>query len=134
MGLRKPPRPVQAVLAGTHWNHCNREMPADSTTADLQKRYVIDDASRVAAFVRWNRLRGLLLEAKGQLDAAFGEAAIKRLLLVNDDEGSLALFCLVIVPGDMEEAVRALRSFDEQWWLARCEQAAGRLNFDFELV
>lgn len=134
IALHKPPRPAEGVSAATRRLNCNRGMPSDHVVADLQKTFVIDDASRVAAFVRWNRLRGLLLEAKDALDSVFGEAAVKRLSLVSDDEGSLTLFCLVMVPGDMEEARRALRSLDQQWWLARSEQAGGKLNFDFELV
>lgn len=130
----KPPRPVGGASAETHWQNCNREMPPDRVIADLRKTFVIDDASRVAAFVRWNRLSGPLLEAKDPLDSVFGDAAVKRLSLLSDEEGSLTLFCLVMVPGDMEEARRALRSFDQQWWLARCGRVHGKLNFDFELV
>ena len=106
----------------------------ERTQAELPDVYVIEDRSTVAAFIEENRLRGLLLQARNPLNAAFGEAAVKTLTLVRDDEGFKRLFCLVMAPGDMQEARRALRSFDQQWWLARCEQAAGKLNFDFELV
>lgn len=132
--LRKPPHSVEGGLAATHSQLFNREMQPSLVIPDLQKIYVIDDASRVSSFVRWNRLRGLLLEAGEPLDSAFGAGAVKRLSLSGDEEGSLTLFCLVMWPGDMREARRALRVFDEQWWLARCQQAAGKLNFDFELV
>ena len=134
ISLRGPRRPLEGGLAATHTHNFDREMQSDRTIGDLQKVYVIDDASRVSAFVRWNRLRGLLLEAKEPLDLFFRETAVKRLSLLSDEEGSLTLFCVVIWPGDMQEARRALRAFDERWWLARCQQAAGKLNFDFELV
>lgn len=106
----------------------------DPGLAELEQAYVFDDRSAVAAFIERNRIRRLVLEAREPLNTAFGEAAMKTLTLVRDDEGFDALFCLVMVPGDMQEARRALRSFDERWWLACSAQAAGKLNFDFELI
>jgi hypothetical protein len=58
----------------------------------------------------------------------------KVLRLVEDDEGARTLFCFVVFDGQLSEAMRALKSFDESWWLERCAQVAGKLNFDFELV
>lgn len=100
----------------------------------LEGVYVLDDRARVAQFIEQRRLRNLLLQARGPLTDAFGEAAIKRLSVVEDDEGSRTLLCLVAVPGGINEARRALRSFDQRWWLAHCGNAAGKLNFDFDLV
>ena len=111
-----------------------REAPPDSPLKGLEDAYVISDHAAVAAFIKQNRLRGLLLQAQEPLNAAFGEGAVKRLALVDDDEGFDTLFCLILVSGDMNEARLALRSFDQHWWLARFDQAAGKLNFDFELV
>jgi hypothetical protein len=111
-----------------------REVGAGSALSALERVYIIEDRAAVADFVRQNRLGGLLLQARGPLYATFGEAAMKTLRLVRDDEGFTTLFCLVMVPGDMQKARRALRLFDQQWWLDRCEQAASKLNFDFELV
>ena len=90
--------------------------------------------SAVPAFIKRNRLLEPLLEARGPLASAFGEAAVKKLTLVEDDEGFVTLFCLVLAPGGLEEARRALNSFDESWWLARSHEAGGKLNFDFELI
>ncbi len=106
----------------------------DPALKELEQAYVFDERSAVAAFMERNRIRSLLLEAREPLNTAFGGAAMKTLTLVRDDEGFDALFCLVMVPGDMQEARRALRSFDEQWWLAHSAQAGGKLNFDFELI
>ena len=132
-GPRKPPRPAGA-FEDIYWQRLNREVPADRAMKGLEDVYVIEDRSAVAAFIEENRLRGLLLQALDALNTTFSEAAIKTLMLAHDDEGFQTLFCLVMVPGDMQEARRALRSFDQQWWLARSRQAAGKLNFDFELV
>lgn len=112
----------------------NREVRQDLVLKELEEVYVFQGRSAVAAFIERNRLRGLLLEARDPLNAAFGEAALKKLALVGDDEGFNTLFCLITVSGDMGEARVALRSFDRRWWLAHSEQAAGKLNFDFDLV
>ncbi len=117
-----------------HWQRLKPEVPPDSALKGLEDAYVIDDRSAVAAFIEQNRLRGLLVQAREPLNAAFGEAAVKTLTLIDDDEGFNTLFCLIVVSGDMHEARLALGSFDQRWWLARSDQAAGKLNFDFELV
>jgi len=110
------------------------EASQDRALKELERFYLFEDHLAVAAFIEQNRLRGLLEEAREPLDTAFGERALKKLALTTDDEGSRILFCLIRVPGDMQEARRALRSFDQQWWLGRSTQAAAKLNFDFELV
>jgi len=100
----------------------------------LEQTYVLEDRSAVPAFIKRNRLLEPLLEARGPLISAFGEATVKRLSLVEDDEGFVTLFCFVLVPGGLDEARWALNSFDESWWLIRSPEAAGKLNFDFELI
>ncbi len=129
----KPPRPF-----GPHQDIYSQrlkwEVPPDSALKGLEDAYVISDRSTVAAFIEHNRLRGLLLQARDPLNAAFGETAVKRLMLMDDDEGFNTLTCLIAVSGDMHEARLALRSFDRRWWLVRSDQAAGKLNFDFDLV
>jgi hypothetical protein len=100
----------------------------------LKEVYVFEERARVAEFVERNRLRSLLAEAREPLVAAFGERAVKKLSLVEDDEGSETLFCSVGVSGSLDEARRALRSFDQGWWLDRCANVSGKLNFDFELI
>jgi hypothetical protein len=101
---------------------------------DLEKLYVFEDRAAVAAFIGRTRLLQILLEARDPLNAAFGEAAVKKLTLMEDDEGFETLFCLILIPGDMRQAKLALKSFDERWWLARSSYVGGKLNFDFELV
>jgi hypothetical protein len=109
-------------------------LPQDLALRELEELYVIEDRSAVAAFIMQNHLVDLLLEAYEPLNAAFGESAVKRLSLIEDDEGFSTLFCLVSVTGDLDEARRALRSFDQSWWLANCNRPAGKLNFDFDLI
>jgi hypothetical protein len=111
----------------------NRGVLLVSALKGLEDLYVIDDRSAVAGFIERNRLRGLLLSARDPLNDAFGEASVKKLKLIRDDEGFETLFCLVLVSCDLAAARHALRSFDQRWWLRHSDQAAGRLNFDFEL-
>jgi len=108
--------------------------PADPAPRTLDQAYVLEDRTAIPEFIKRNRLLELLLEARGPLVSAFGEAAVKKLTLVEDDEGFVTLFCLVMVPGDLDEARGALNSFDETWWLPHSHEAGGKLNFDFELI
>jgi len=100
----------------------------------LEEVYVFEERARVAEFVEQNRLRGLLLEARDPLVAAFGEAAVKKLSVVEDDEGSQALFCSIGISGSIDDARHALRLFDQRWWLAHCDKVSGKLNFDLDLI
>jgi hypothetical protein len=110
------------------------ELLVGSELRTLEQAYVLDDRSAIPAFIMRNRLLEPLLEARGPLTCAFGGTAVKKLTLVEDDEGFVTLFCLILVPGGLEEARRALNSFDESWWLDRCGELGGKLNFDFDLV
>ncbi len=116
------------------WRDSNRGMPLDDVLKSIETDYVIENRSEVARFIQKNRLRGLLLEAVKLLDTFFDTDAIKALTLVTDDEGTESLFCLLITPGEMEEARSRLRSFDEDWWLSNSARSGGKLNFDFELI
>ncbi len=110
------------------------EVHRDPALKGLEDGYVIDDRPAVAAYIGQNSLREVLEQAREPLNAAFGQGTVKKLTLSEDDEGFAALFCLILIPGDLPSAKLALRSFDEQWWLARSGQAGGKLNFDFELI
>jgi hypothetical protein len=114
--------------------------PSKPTTAPsgalsaLEEVYVFEERARVGGFVQRNRLRNLLLEARDPLIATFGETAVRKLSVVEDDEGSETLFCSIGVSGSLDEARRALTSFDQGWWLDRCANVSRKLNFDFELI
>jgi hypothetical protein len=100
----------------------------------LEDTYVIENRREVAQFVEENQLGGLLKQARDPINKAFGEKAVKTLTVVEDDEGFRALFCLVMIPGDMQEARNALKAFDQEWWLQHSPQVGEKLNFDFELI
>jgi len=113
----------------------NRVVQPDPVSKALEQVYVFEDRREILAFIMGSRvIEELLLEAQEPLNSAFGQESVKKLTLVEDDEGFVSLFCLVWVPGSLHEARRALRSFDESWWLARSGKVGGKLNFDFELI
>lgn len=99
----------------------------------LDQGYVIEDRPSVASFIETYRLRGLLLEAPKALKDAFGEV-VKALIVIRDDEGFDTLFCYVRTSAEMQAARNSLARFDASWWLGASGSAAGRLNFDFELI
>jgi len=106
----------------------------DLALTELERVYVFENRAEVSEFIERNRIRGLLLEAAEPLNAAFGEKAVKKLTVLDDDEGFTTLFCLILFPGDIAVARLALEFFDQHWWLPRSRQASGKLNFDFELI
>jgi hypothetical protein len=116
------------------WRDLSRGKPLDDILRSIEIKYVIEARYEVAEFIQKNHLRGLLLEAVRPLNTFFGTDAIKALTLVTDDEGSESLFCLLVTPGEMEDARNRLRSFDEDWWLVNSARSGGKLNFDFELI
>jgi len=136
IGFLEHPKPPERAHEFQHfpWGVPHRGLRQDLALKELEQAYVFEDRSAVAAFIERNRIRELALEAREPLNAAFGGAAVKKLTLLEDDEGFTTLFCLVLIAGDMRAARLALRSFDEHWWLARSGQAGGKLNFDFELI
>ncbi len=131
-GLSTPGHIVQ--FRHTTWDISYQQARQDPALRALEQAYVVEERSAIPEFIKRNRLLEPLLEARGPLASAFGEEAVKKLTLVEDDEGSVTLFCLILVPGGLEEAMWALNSFDEGWWLARSHGAGGKLNFDFELI
>jgi len=100
----------------------------------LEDTYTIDRRSGVERFIEENKLFDILMRARSQINKAFGSTTVKNLTLVEDDEGVPTLFCLVMITGDMQEARRALKAFDHEWWIRESPSFCGKLNFDFELI
>ncbi len=119
---------------GTDWKTSIVTINRPSVLALLEGTYVIENRREVAQFVEDNQLGGLLKQAHDPINKAFGRKAVKTLTVVEDDEGFRTLFCLVMIPGDMQEARNALKAFDEEWWLQHSPKVGGKLNFDFELI
>jgi len=100
----------------------------------LRSAYVISNVAKVGSFIEENQLTDVLVQAIEPIKKAFGESRSRKLAVLEDDEGSRALFCLVAFPGSLNEAQKALDSFDRDWWLRNAGEFGSKLNFDFELV
>ena len=101
---------------------------------DLGSAYKIDNNTQAGSFIEQNRLTDILVKAIEPLNRTFGKSLTKTLTVVEDEEGSRTLFCLVAFTGSPEDARKALDAFDRNWWLANARRFVGKLNFDFELA
>src|SRR3990172_9511308 len=81
------PRRPAARVEQIDWLRHNREVAPETSLKGLEDSYVIENRRKVAAFIEHNRLRAFLQLALKPLNDAFGEAAVKTLTLVSDDEG-----------------------------------------------
>jgi hypothetical protein len=100
----------------------------------IQATYVVDDRDAVAEYISANQLSEFLVRSAKHVATAFGESRIKKLKILEDDEGTKTLFCLVAYPGSLNDAQQALEMFDQDWWLKNARHFASKLNFDFELI
>lgn len=126
---KKPPRAVADGIRGL-----GQAVPPSDIFGRLDEAYVLENRDTVLQFIERHHLVGILLQAIEPLQEAFTQKSVKTLSLVTDEDGFETLFCLIMTPGDVQEAVQALKRFDQDWWLARSHHLSGRLNFDFELV
>lgn len=134
-GTQESAVPPKKLSAGVRDEKYEQEPMQFVPCAELEKLYVLPDKRAVDAFVRQNRsVHSVLLAAKAALDKEFGAASIKTLRVFTDDENSISLFCFIACSSSLENAMKALRSFDQKWWLDHCQRVAGKLNFDFELI
>jgi hypothetical protein len=73
------------------------------------------------------------MEAVAPLKNAFGEMPVLQVRVQSSDDDSLVKVA-VQLPADLAgEPERALRSFDEHWWLKNCHRSSGTLVFDYEI-
>jgi hypothetical protein len=100
----------------------------ESALSLIENTYVLVEREIVTTFIRENQLVGVLQEAREPINRAFGNSTVKTLTIVEDDEGFRTLFCLVMVPRDLELARNALRLFDQSWWSHRARKFIGKLN------
>jgi hypothetical protein len=112
-----------------------RTRPSEPTPVEkLRAAYVFNDSANVELYVKDNRLTDILIQAVNPIEKKFGAGRKRTLTLVEDDEGSRTLFCFMTFSGSLDEAQKALDSFDREWWLKYARQFGTKLNFDFELV
>jgi hypothetical protein len=102
---------------------------------DVRREFVLPSDESVIAFLDEHRtIAQILLSAAGPLKECFGADVIFTLRMPADDIGSPTLYAVVMWPGSVRDVRRALRQFDDSWWLEHLPQAAGHLSFTYELV
>lgn len=74
----------------------------------------------------------LLCEAVEPLQRAFGDEIRLYLRDLSCAEDCLWKAVIEIPPDFQGDPEAALRSFDEDWWLANCHRSDGGLVFDYE--
>ena len=100
----------------------------------IHQHYVIldDSTTLVELFEADPALYQLLIEAVTPLHHAFGDTAILHMHIQSSDEDSI-LKVAVQLPTTFEgDPDRALRSFDDAWWVHQCHRSGGVLVFDYE--
>jgi hypothetical protein len=106
-----------------------------SAVAAVCSAYVMPRDGSVQDFLNSHRvLPQLLLQAFPRLRSVFGELAVLSLRATSDEYGWQTLFVDVLWPEDATTAYAALDRFEDDWWVANCNLAAGRLNFTYRLV
>lgn len=101
----------------------------------LQQHYTIldDDRTIIELLEAEPALYALLIDAVKPLRHAFGDKRIVHVRVQSSDEDSI-LKVTVQLPADFgADPERALRSFDEEWWLNNCHRSGGALVFDYEM-
>jgi hypothetical protein len=101
----------------------------------LRQSFIFQTDAAVTSFLSDHRsIPQLLLQAVPYLHRCFGADKIPSLRIDSDEAGSRILYAVVPWECSVREARVALKSFDDQWWMAHAFQALGRLTFTYELV
>jgi len=107
----------------------------DCELDELRRGYVFSVESSIRPFLVKNRaIRATLRDALSQLQASFGHDRVFSLELSTEEEGSPTLYAVTIWPDSVQSAVRALRQFEESWWLDHMTQSTTNLAFVYEIA
>lgn len=99
--------------------------------------YSFRDRNNVRAFLEMHReILPVLVEAYSQIQAHFGSGTPVVLTVISEptNRQSAELFALISTSLPVEQALAAMRRFDDEWWLDVPEYQTGTLNFDVEFV
>lgn len=105
---------------------------------DVERLYALEHPEEVRAFLHKRpQLIDLLLEARSPIERYFGETATAHLKLSVDhdsesEEGDI-LYAIIHSALSLDQALKALDTFEWQWWLDRIPRANGSLTFDINL-
>lgn len=112
-----------------HRFHLDRERD------ELRRSYVFSSEASIWLFlVAHSAIRATLRDALPHLQASFGHDRVFSLELSREEESSPTLYAVAIWPDSVQSAVRALRQFEEDWWLDRMTPATTELAFVYEIA
>ena len=134
---RVPPQPPQGLEVPDALEQQMRDLAVqhEATLREVRRHFVLPSNSSVATFLTEHRtLSQILLEASRPLRECFGAETVFNLRAPTDESGSRTLYAVTMWPGSLREVREALAKFDDRWWVARSQQASGRLIFTYELV
>jgi len=108
---------------------------ASAELRTLQRHYTILDSDRLVIELLEDEpaLLPLLIEAARPLQNAFGEGRVFKLRAQLSDDDRLLRVAVQLPAKSGGYPERALRAFDEDWWLENCHRSGGALVFDYEV-
>ncbi len=128
-------RPVQL----SHLHHLEMQM-ADfesehaKLVAEVEKLYVVPQISTIRDFLRRHRRTPqVLIEAYPRLKRFFG-AVVFHLEISSANDESEMLYTSAQWPGSPGDALRALESFNDSWWIANSYPTGSIVTFTYRLI
>lgn len=102
---------------------------------DLYAHYVIVNESSLVAYLKDHRsLPSLLIEIASNLAMHFGKDTLVKLEVVSTGDEPPIIRVSILWQYTTESGNAALDAFDNQYWLANSQKAAGNVVIDYELV
>jgi hypothetical protein len=102
---------------------------------DLKKLFVFRDEMAVTHFLSGHRtVPQLLMDAHTQLANFFGQDTVFALKVLTDEDGSRELYVVAEWSGQARQAMSALDSFVDRWWIGQSGPIAGRVSVTYELI
>jgi hypothetical protein len=131
-------RPVQSaiydnILSYDYHRHQIKKDHAEQLRTLYQHYVILDNSSAlIELFEAEPALYQLLIDAVAPLRRAFGDKRVIHIRVQSSDEDSILKVAVQLPPTFEGDPERALRSFDEAWWLHNCHRSGGVLVFDYE--
>jgi hypothetical protein len=112
-----------------------RIVKIDPTLQALGQFYTFRRAEKVSGFLQAHSfLVPLLMEAYSKIAKYFGPSpeVVLEIVIDQEAEDDRELFALVRVDLSLDEALRRLERFDQEWWLDASSLGCCLLNIDVE--
>jgi len=128
------PRVQAAVLDSLEQQMSDAESELGQVLDELAKIFIFTNAEDVKMFLRSHRgIPSLLIEAVPHFQKCFSNVPLA-LDVVTEEGSPRTIYVLAQWKEERKQAKKALRNFDEQWWLKNLSKAGGKVVFDYELI